>query len=284
MMEDPIMQKTNFRPMVPFALASAVIMAPMLAYGQAAQQSTQPPAAQTPGTAAPGTTTPGTTTPGTTTGQTTTPGTTTPQTTTPQQPTTPPGVSPGQPAPPSPGLSPGMTPGGAVGEMPDRTTGTDRQTQVPGGAQPVAPGDRGGTITTTPPAGTTGTVGAPTTTQPTMTQPTTTQPAATFPPGSAVMARPRMSQIIGSNVYNEENNSIGSVDDIILVPPTGAGHEGPIAVLQVGGFLGIGGRLVAVPLGDVQWNPDRERLLLPGATTDSLRNQPEFRYDTIRPR
>lgn len=251
------MQKTNIRPVVPFALASAMIMAPMLAYGQAAQQSTQPPAAQSLG------------------GQTQS-GTAPMQQGTMQQPTTPQGVTPGQPAPPSAGLSPGMTPGGAVGEMPDRTTGTNRQTQVPGGQPAMTQGERGGTITTTttPPVGTTGTVGTQ----------TTRQTGAVFPPGSAVMARPRMSQIIGSNVYNEENNSIGSVDDIILVPPTGAGQDGPIAVLQVGGFLGIGGRLVAVSLGDVQWNTERERLVLPGVTADSLRAQAEFRYDSIRPR
>lgn len=235
MMEVQIMQKNNYLAAIPFMLTSAMMMAPMLAHGQAMQQ----------------------------------PG---------QSPGYPAGISPGQPAPPSTGLSPGMTPGGAVGEMPDRTTGTNVQTQMPGGAPALTQGDRGGTVTiTTPPLTTTpgaaGTMG--------MTAP---HAGAAFAPGSAVMTRPRMSQIIGSNVYDEANDSIGSVDDVILVPPTGAGQQGPIAVLQVGGFLGMGGRLVAVPLGDLLWNAQRERLVLPGATADILRNQAEFRYIDARAR
>ncbi|WP_191084540.1 PRC-barrel domain-containing protein [Roseococcus microcysteis] len=207
--------------LTPAVLASALLVAPMLAHGQT---QTTPPGG----------------------GPTTTP-------------TAPQAATPGQPAPPTAGTSPGMTPGGAIGQTPGGTT--------PG----TSPG------TTAPTAG--------------MTAPGTTAGAgAAFPAGSAVMARPRMSQIIGANVYNDENNSIGSVDDIILVPPAGAAAagaaagagRGPLAVIQVGGFLGLGGRLVAVPLTDLQWNAERERVMLPGATRDGLRERPEFNYDSVR--
>ncbi|HEV7456106.1 MAG TPA: PRC-barrel domain-containing protein [Roseococcus sp.] len=170
--------------------------------------------------------------------------------------TSPQAVTPGQPAPPAVGIAPGMTPGGAVGQTPRA------------GAPGMSPGTTA--PTTSPTAG--------------MTAPGANA-GAVFPPGSAVMARPRMSQVIGANVYNDENNSIGSVDDIILVPPAGAaagGGRGPLAVIQVGGFLGLGGRLVAVPLADLQWNAERERMMLPGATRDGLRERPEFTYDSVR--
>jgi hypothetical protein len=48
---------------------------------------------------------------------------------------------------------------------------------------------------------------------------------------------------VGATVYNDSNQSIGSVDDLIV------GQDGKIstAVISVGGFLGIGSKLVRVP-------------------------------------
>jgi hypothetical protein len=86
----------------------------------------------------------------------------------------------------------------------------------------------------------------------------------------------RASKVIGANVYNEANDSIGEVDDII-VPQSGTGQ--PVAVLSVGGFLGIGARLVAVPYERLQWNAERERWTLPGATKDSLQGLPPYTYE-----
>jgi len=92
----------------------------------------------------------------------------------------------------------------------------------------------------------------------------------------------RASRVIGSNVYNEQNESIGEVDDIII--PQGATQ--PVAILSVGGFLGIGARLVAVPYDRLQHATDRDRWMLQGATKDSLRALPEFTYegDTVQRR
>ena len=105
--------------------------------------------------------------------------------------------------------------------------------------------------------------------------------------GSAMMMRPRLSQIIGGNVYNDRNERIGEVDDILLTNPGAAGSNtpaGPIAVLQIGGFLGMGGRLVAVPLGDLRWNTERSQMMMPGATKDALQTRTAFNYDTVRSR
>jgi len=86
----------------------------------------------------------------------------------------------------------------------------------------------------------------------------------------------RASKVIGSTVYNENNESIGEVDDI-LIPPGGSGE--PVAVISVGGFLGIGSRLVAVPYDRLQMNAQNNRWTLPGATKDSLNGLPPFSYD-----
>lgn len=102
-------------------------------------------------------------------------------------------------------------------------------------------------------------------------------PAASAPmtgtQAAAVDAR-RASRIIGANIYNEENRSIGEVHDLMI----SASGTPPTAVLSVGGFLGIGERYVAIPLASLQWNSERNRWVLPGATVDSLKARPAFTY------
>src|SRR6202030_2763601 len=52
----------------------------------------------------------------------------------------------------------------------------------------------------------------------------------------------RTSKLIGSNVVNDQNEKIGTIEDIII------GRDRVLfAVLQVGGFLHLGGHMVAVP-------------------------------------
>lgn len=113
---------------------------------------------------------------------------------------------------------------------------------------------------------------------------TQTPPAATTSPRagmpattattSAADAR-RASQIIGANVINEENRTIGEVDDLMV-----SANDGSVttAVLSVGGFLGIGERYVAVPISNLRWNTEHSRWMLPGATVDSLKARPAFSY------
>ena len=61
----------------------------------------------------------------------------------------------------------------------------------------------------------------------------------------------RSSQIAGATVYNDRDERIGSVDDLIV------GQDGRIseAVLSVGGFLGLGAKLVAVPYDRLRFAP-----------------------------
>ena len=53
----------------------------------------------------------------------------------------------------------------------------------------------------------------------------------------------RASKIIGSSVVNEAGDAVGKVDDIII----GEDGKTPFVVLSVGGFLGIGDKLVVQP-------------------------------------
>jgi hypothetical protein len=82
----------------------------------------------------------------------------------------------------------------------------------------------------------------------------------------------RASKVIGSNVVNEENEVIGKVDDLLVSLD---GKE-PYAVLSIGGFLGMGTHLVAVPYETLKSADDK--IMLPGGTKNSLGMLPEFKY------
>ena len=84
----------------------------------------------------------------------------------------------------------------------------------------------------------------------------------------------RASEVIGSNVLNDANEEIGAIDDV-LVSPDG---KAPYAVISIGGFLGIGGRLVAVPYDSLTLVENK--IVLPGGTKDTLGMLPEFNYAT----
>src|SRR3954447_24881479 len=53
----------------------------------------------------------------------------------------------------------------------------------------------------------------------------------------------RTSKVIGLNVYNDNNESLGSISDLL----TDKSGNIKAAVIGVGGFLGVGEHLVAVP-------------------------------------
>ena len=83
----------------------------------------------------------------------------------------------------------------------------------------------------------------------------------------------RASKIIGSDVVNLNKDSIGKIDDLII----STDHK-LIAVISVGGFLGIGTKLVAVRYDDLQPTRNNAGFIFPGATKDSLKAIPEFSY------
>jgi sporulation protein YlmC with PRC-barrel domain len=125
----------------------------------------------------------------------------------------------------------------------------------------------------------------------------------------------RASKVVGLNVYNDQNENVGSINDLL----TDKSGSIKAAVISVGGFLGMGARLVAVPFDQLKfstepvaytgvssgggsaskptsktttgstagapskmskpnpWYPDHAVF---NATKDQLKNMPEFKYST----
>jgi hypothetical protein len=82
----------------------------------------------------------------------------------------------------------------------------------------------------------------------------------------------RVSKVVGATVVNEANEKVGTIDDLIVTPTSNV----PYAVLSVGGFLGMGTRLVVVPYDTIKAGD--KNMVLPGATRDSLKMLPAFNY------
>ena len=79
----------------------------------------------------------------------------------------------------------------------------------------------------------------------------------------------RASKIIGSSVYDRNNEKIGSVQDIIL----GSGGKVDSVIVDVGTFLGMGGKNVAVQMNDIK--TDHGRLTL-DRSKDQLKQAPNY--------
>jgi hypothetical protein len=82
----------------------------------------------------------------------------------------------------------------------------------------------------------------------------------------------RRSKVVGSTVVNEANETVGTIDDLIVIPA----DKVPFAVLSVGGFLGMGTKYVVVPYSSLEVKDTK--MMLPGATKESLKSLPEFKY------
>src|SRR6267378_2869423 len=59
----------------------------------------------------------------------------------------------------------------------------------------------------------------------------------------------RASKIVGLSVYNDNNESLGSINDLL----TDKSGNIKAVVIGVGGFLGVGEHLVAVPLDKIKF-------------------------------
>ena len=144
-------------------------------------------------------------------------------------------------------------------------------------------------------------------------RPTTAATTSTTAP-SSFQGNWRASKMAGLNVYNDNNESIGSINDMLMDK---SGNVKAI-VIGVGGFLGVGEHLVAVPFEKVKfvnepvaytgasntgakstgagsstttgaattsasttksnpWYPDHA---VYSATKDELKAMPEFKYST----
>lgn len=84
----------------------------------------------------------------------------------------------------------------------------------------------------------------------------------------------RASKVIGSSVVNDANETIGTIDDVLV----SSDGKQPYAVLSIGGFLGMGTHLVVVPYDTLEFAD--KKVTLPGGTKDGLKMLPEFKYAT----
>jgi hypothetical protein len=84
----------------------------------------------------------------------------------------------------------------------------------------------------------------------------------------------RSSKMVGSSVSNENNETVGTIDDLIITP----GGQAPYAILSVGGFLGLGTKYVALPFTSLKIVD--KKVVLPGGTKDALQGLPDFKYNT----
>lgn len=102
---------------------------------------------------------------------------------------------------------------------------------------------------------------------------TTAAPAKT----SATHIQPgqiRASEMNGATVYDAQNQKVGDVKDIIL------DRDGKVAsvVLDVGAFLGMGGKYVALPMTDVKVTEDKnnKQRFTVDMTKDQLKSAQAF--------
>ena len=84
----------------------------------------------------------------------------------------------------------------------------------------------------------------------------------------------RASKIIDSNVVNDANETIGEIDDVLV----SSDGKQPYAVLSIGGFLGMGTRLVVVSYETLKFGD--KNVTLPGGSKEGLKMLPEFKYAT----
>lgn len=81
------------------------------------------------------------------------------------------------------------------------------------------------------------------------------------------------SKLLRTPVLNDKDERIGTFDDLVITK-----DRGLFAVLQVGGFLGLGGHLVAVPYDTLNIGDDGRKITLAGASKEALEKLPEFQF------
>jgi sporulation protein YlmC with PRC-barrel domain len=79
-------------------------------------------------------------------------------------------------------------------------------------------------------------------------------------------------QILGKTVYNENNQKVGRIDDLIVAPDSAVSF----AIIGAGGFVGVGRHDVAIPVQQIKTQDNK--FILPGATKEAIKALPKFEY------
>jgi sporulation protein YlmC with PRC-barrel domain len=79
-------------------------------------------------------------------------------------------------------------------------------------------------------------------------------------------------QVLGKKVFNDNSETVGKIDDIIVSPDKAVSY----AIIGAGGFLGVGRHDVAIPVS--QLKEDGGKFILAGASKDAIKAMPAFEY------
>ena len=99
-------------------------------------------------------------------------------------------------------------------------------------------------------------------------------PGVAVGPAMSVATTFRASKLMGMNVKNMQGEKLGTIDDIVI--DMQKGHTSYVA-LGVGGVLGIGEKLFAVPFHEIQFKHDRdENYFVLNVSKEQLKDAPGF--------
>ena len=79
-------------------------------------------------------------------------------------------------------------------------------------------------------------------------------------------------QILGQPVFNDKDERIGSIDDIVVAPDKAVSY----AIVNAGGFTGLTKHDVAIPVSQLKLVD--KKLVLAGATKEALKASPPCEY------
>ena len=79
-------------------------------------------------------------------------------------------------------------------------------------------------------------------------------------------------QVLGKAVFNDKNEPIGTVDDIVIAPDKAVSY----AIIGAGGFLGVAKHDVVIPVS--QFKLVDGKFVLAGAKKEALKAMPPFEY------
>lgn len=78
--------------------------------------------------------------------------------------------------------------------------------------------------------------------------------------------------VIGKPVFNDNNEKIGVIDDVVISPEKAISY----VIINAGGFLAVAKHDVAVSVANLKLTDGK--LVLAGATKDALKAAPPFEY------
>ena len=81
----------------------------------------------------------------------------------------------------------------------------------------------------------------------------------------------RADELIGKNVVNARGQTVGEIEDIVI-----DNNKAVMAVVSVGGFLGMGDKDVAIPFDQLRMN-ERNAILMSEANEDALKQLPAYK-------